>query len=262
MSLKKSDKIIAIIGVVILIVAAVGIILYSSSVDDEETPEKDKKLYDFPVLVDEAYLPLTPDNPDFVVSEKTRRVNGSYLGKVMVSSAMLKNIEVSVEYMDGRHGLFGFGIIAKNMGVDTLIVHLLDADGKEICQGTINNPDGGNITLETSIESPKINLESIKAEDLDQAKRLLDENLTMIEDEQIVYQILVEIDEKEIPLRPFAKLLEKLEKDHFELTITENCYKYSIEDIEIPDDEDDDEMGGRSLDDATFGNQLHTMSLR
>ena len=261
MSLKKSDKIIAVIGVVILVIAAVGIILYTSTVDEEEPTKKDKKLYDFPVLVDEIKLPLTPDNPDFVVSEGGKLSNGSYLGKVVVSSAMLKNIEVFVEYEDNRYGLFGFGRIAKNMGVDTLIVHLLDENGEEICQGTINEPGVGNITLETSSMESPINFGSIKAEDLDQAKYLLDKNLTMIEDEQIVYQIHVEIEEKENLLRPLMCLLEKLTKDSFKLTVTENSYKYSIEDIEIPDDEED-EMGGRSLDDSIYSQQLNTMSFK
>ena len=38
MALKKSDKIIAIIGVIILIVAAVGIFLYADLEEDETKP--------------------------------------------------------------------------------------------------------------------------------------------------------------------------------------------------------------------------------
>ena len=47
MTLKKSDKIIAIIGVIILIIAGIGIFLYIDTGDDNGTPEDDEDDFDF-----------------------------------------------------------------------------------------------------------------------------------------------------------------------------------------------------------------------
>ena len=84
MALKKSDKIIAIVGVIILIVAAVGIFLYAD-LEEEETPKDDEgEMKIFEIHYDEVLMPAVPDNQDYSIKAKLLR-KGSYKGVVEIN---------------------------------------------------------------------------------------------------------------------------------------------------------------------------------
>jgi hypothetical protein len=263
MNLKKSDKIIAVIGVIILIVAAVGIIIYYEGEDKEdEVKEPEKELFDYRVVYDELSSQVTPDNTNFVASEKIlKRIfgDGSYMGNIEVAADTLKKLEVVVEYTDNNRGPFNLGRIGLRLfGSDTLYVNLLDADGNEIAKGNIAG--SGNVTLETSEMSP-INIGIITAENEQDARDMLEENLSEMGDSDgmtMTYQIKVSLDEKELVfLRPIAWLLEQLRKDTFDMTVTQYYYDYSVEKIGDNDYDDNGEMSQMSQNGAESYNTMN-----
>ena len=74
MNLKKSDKIIAVVGVLILIVAAVGIIIYAPDNDEADDINGGKvEYYDFPVDVETLPKPL--------LDEKEEQINDKLFGE-------------------------------------------------------------------------------------------------------------------------------------------------------------------------------------
>jgi len=245
MNLKKSDKIIAVIGVVILIVAAIGIIMFApdngddNDNDDVKTPEK---YYDFDVKCN----PLDHSDNSVTLDLKDKLGRKDFeLADIIVPSnyaSTLKNVDIYIQFTDKNSGLFGFGKLLTGLfGTDTLDVTLLDSDGTEIATGKLGANDD-NITLSTKV-IPSLSIGTIRAKTYTEAKEKLQDNLsddTM--SSSMTYQLQYQLDEKERPLlRPIMWLREKLfGKDTFTYTVTYNYYQYSIEDIT--------EMGGNNDD--------------
>lgn len=262
MSLKKSDKIIAVIGVVILIVAAVGIILYTQEADEiEEYFEPVVEYYDFPVSVETENGQITGE----IVIEGSRllRDNSEIITYDVSYSAAptLRNIEVFVEFKDKNTGLFGLGLL-KIFGRDKLTVVLLDEEGNEIDSDEIKGD--GNLSLSTTVND-ELHFEPFRAKSIYYAEEMLQENLTKEQKEPISYQIKATLQEKELRLRPFARLLEKFGRDTFDYTITCYYYSYSIQDIDYKpsgnEDNGSNEMVEQSLsvqDQATYNHFLIT----
>jgi len=247
MNLKKSDKIIAIMGVIILIVAAVGIILLAPGNNkNEEVSEPKVEYSEYDVSRDIKSVstePTTVDVKDKIIGNDVQSIE--YVVPTTAAPTLM-NVDVFIEFTDKNSGLFGFGKLLTGLfGTDTLYVSLLDADGTEIASGQLGK-NAENVTLSTTSNAP-LNIGTIRAKSPSDAREMLDEEVRnqTAGSTSISYQIQYQLDEKETILRPFMWLREKIfGRDTFTYTVTCNYYDYSIKDINTEGSNDDNgEMG-------------------
>jgi hypothetical protein len=236
MNLKKSDKIIAIVGVVILIVAAVGIIIYAPDTDEVDDVNGDEAVYhDFSVDVEPLSQPVL-DKPQEPIKDKLFG-NDSVEFPISIPSRATKDIEIFVQFSDRNSGLFGFGRLLTAIGADTLEVTILDNGGNVI--ETLELKGNNNLSYTIDIYNV-LDVSYFRAESKEDAEFMLEENLSDLDNGKLDYTIRVQLDEKETILRPLAWLREKLGKDMFDLTVTYNYESYSIDDSDIDYEGDDD----------------------
>jgi hypothetical protein len=222
MTLKKSDKIIAIIGVIILIVAAIGIYLYAGVEEDEEIIIEEEKMF-FDIEFDETSMPIMPDNQDYSVKARS-----SYEGIFEISQQNLKSIDVFVEYSDNKVGFFPrLGLIGI-IGADTITITIYDSQDNEIGREKIKG--SGNTTIPVKSQGSMISLEPIEAEDMLEAQTFLEERYI---DYSETYTIHISL-----KTGLWGKIRELLGKDTFDLEITYSYYNYHLME-KIPGDESD-----------------------
>ena len=140
MILKKSDKMIAIIGIVILIVAAISIIYYVYEEDEGETREQKKKTFEVKWIRDEGNMEIPGDtgrqsytNPFTVTASRLK------------SNSVLTHVYVRIDWTDD----FTKGKIL-NKGEDTLTANIA-LTGRE--PQTHKSTGSGNETLTFNIYS-------------------------------------------------------------------------------------------------------------
>jgi len=229
MTLKKNDKIIAIVGVLILIVAAIGIFYYvdmDNKVDDEEPEEKENEFIVACSTVEDRPTVPDPDPSGAIVRDKLIGAE-IYEGTISVSKEHLCEIEIFVSYEDNLYGLLG-GKILPQSGADTLTIQVLDENDKEIKTVSLVGMD--NTSIKISGLSKMITPESIKAETFEEANELLQERYYGDEPVQANYKVVVSVSNGESILRPIAWLREKLFlKDTFDMSVTYDFYEYTIE---------------------------------
>ncbi len=246
MNLKKSDKIIAVVGVVILVVAAIGIIFYSLQEDENDIVIETEEPKEYTVKAMELSERITPDNQDYVVRNK---IFGEqpYIGSFDVSTDRgqdLSRVEAYVEYEDSKMGL-----LLKSLRADTITIKLLDENDEEMESADITG--SGNKTLSRVFNGQK-SIGPIMALDMMEAREKLEENYSEATTES--YTIKITINHGESVLRPLVWLSEKLGKDTFTLEITEYYYIYDLMEPEEDDDdgfEDDGEMSELTSDYST-----------
>jgi len=227
MNLKKSDKIIAIVAVIILIVAAIGVILYVPSEDEVKPTVEEKETYIYDVECRVLNTTATPDKTQFIVKDKLDN-SGNYVGNVEIPKKNLKSVEFKFSYTDKNRGLFGFGFLGKKIfGTDTLKINIKDSEKNKVGGGQIKGSGNAKITTE---ENGAMHFDSIEAESEREAEQQLKENLTMYDSEMETYTIAVSLDIKEgFFLKFFGWLREKLfGNDQFKLTITYYYYDYYL----------------------------------
>ncbi len=226
MTLKKSDKIIAIFGVIILIVAAVGIYLYAGVEEDEKIIMEEEKMY-FDIEFDETSMPIMPDNQDYSIKAKLLG-SGSYEGVFEISQENLKSVDVFVEYSDNKVGFFPrLGLIGR-IGADTITITVYDSQENEVGREKIKG--SGNASISVKSEGSMISLEPIESEDILDAQFQLEERYI---DYSETYTIHISL-----KTGLWGKLRELLGKDKFDLEISYSYYQYHL--IEkIPGDESD-----------------------
>jgi hypothetical protein len=226
MNLKKSDKMIAIAGVVILIIAAIGIIMYASNEPEDEVPTKTEKQYPFTVnwvIKEEEEL---SSNSMKIKEPLLKRLSGdgSKEQTVEISSFNLKSIKFFIEYTD----TIMKGKILKFLsfiGPDTITMTVFDEYDNKIDSKNIIG--SGNATIMYQDNQP-ITIGIIQAKDEADAWQKLDENLSM-DNMMETYKIKVTIDQKETLLfRPLARLAELLIQDTFNLKVTCEYYVYDL----------------------------------
>lgn len=233
MSLKKSDKIIAVLGVIILIVAGFGIFIYASSDEDngDTIPTSDEK-EDYTVYYKESAPPTeaTPDNTDYSIKFKFIGQK-DYTGNVVINQKNLKSITIKVEYVDNVKG-FLFGKILPTIGADTLTVKILDSDGNKLDQGSIKGDKKKNVTFTYDVNS-LISLDEIEADDINEAYEIL-------EDRYVDYEKTYTI-KASLKTGLLGKIRERLGKDTFGIKVTYTYYEYSLEEPDgNPPNEPDD----------------------
>lgn len=220
MNLKKSDKMIAIAAVVVLVIAAIGIVFYTETGDGGKKLELGKeKYYTYDVIYNIRESSATPDNTEYVVKDKMLGADIVYNGTIEISNRHVKKVTFKVDYKDNHRGL-----LLKNLGADTLTVTI---SGSNMGEQTETISGEGNVTL-FSNEKSALKLVSIEAKDDFEARAKLGENLSL-DSMMETYTITVSVKNGErLIFRPINWLLEKLGKDSFTVDITYEYYEYSL----------------------------------
>lgn len=233
MTLKKSDKLIAVIGVIILIVAAIGIVLYAGNDNEKGAPIIDilKPIKTYEVNYTEVTLPIDPDNTDYSIKPKLIK-QGIYEGNIVLEEQNLKSINIMIEYHDNFCG-FIFNKILRPIGADTLTITVYE-DGEEIAKEKIKG-DG-------IVELPSISIGSIIPVLTVDAKDM-DEAITKLEEQYIDYNISYNI---QITLKTglWKMFRELLGKDNFDLKVNYTQFVYDIIDPEDDDSDNNPPTGG------------------
>ena len=222
MNLKKSDKMIAGIAVLVLIIAAVGIVLYSEDKDDVNIDDGSGKMKSYPVEYDLPMGSATPDNENYKMTDKK-----AYTGIVDIGMQNVKSITFYFEYSDSFKGLFGFGFL--NMGKDTITIKVMDMDDNEIGSETIKG--SGNATIMIDGITDMISTSPIEAKSDVEAEELLEERY---EDNPTNVTYKVKVTVKYGELRILKKIRERMKGDSFTMEVNYDYYDY---DIGTPDDE-------------------------
>jgi len=221
MNLKKSDKLIAIVGVVILIVAAIGIVLYTSTKDEDVPPEEKVEVF---------YVTWTEGTGEMSIIE-------GYVGKSEVYSepftitgvpagSILTGVDVQIVWEDDNTHM---GILSK--GIDTLTAEIGLAGGEAQTDVT---PGSGNNTLFFTINDKPYG-ETIDAEDFSEADQIVYDMTQGKNDASFDVTITVKTGEK--LRRPLQYLKDK--GNDFELKVTYTYYTPTIEQEESGEGNDD-----------------------
>lgn len=231
MSLKKSDKIIAIIGVIILIIAGIGIVLYSSSDEENGTPNyknEDKMMYDISFQIS-GPMEAIPDNTAYSIKPKLlNRGIKSYVGEVVISQKNLQSVNFYLKYNDNVKGVLA-GKLLKAIGADTLTVNIKDSEGNVI----ISKSGKGSLMVNETLEyASMISLEPIEAKDMTAAKSELEKRYI---DHEESFKITVSL-----KTGLWGRIRELLNKDTFKLEISYMYYEYELE----HEDEENDNPDG------------------
>ena len=213
MNLKKSDKIIAIVAVIILIIAAIGVILYTDKEPEIELPIEEMFLYNVKVETNPGSLVL--DNTDYTMTNKK-----PYSGTFEVISDNLESIDIYVEYKDNDRGFF------KESRKNTITVTVYDKTETEV--SSIKIIGIGNETLNIPGSNP-LDINQIIAKDINDAREKLAENLSNTGSTQ---KYTIEVSVKYGEIRWLRKILEKLSGDSFKIEIIANNYDYQLEEVE------------------------------
>ncbi len=232
MNLKKSDKMIAIVGVVILIIAAVGIVLYTAS----EEPDEDEG------PTEEAFMVTWSEySGQLACIEGYAGKSASYTDPIAVSvpsGSVLTSISVQIVWDDDNTYR---GILSK--GEDTLTAEIAPSGGE---YQTYQDTGSGNETLYfTAYDRPYD--ETLDAEDYEEAQQLVYDMVQGKNDAS--YDVLVTVNTGEKLRRPLQYLKDK--GNAFNLFVSYTYYSPTIEQemSEDMDDEnnDDDDMQETSL---------------
>jgi len=213
-NLRKSDKMIAIVGVIILIVAGVGIALYTSAPETDSTVASEEMLY-YPVFTAE-YGEMTINEYAGKTYSDTISIDG------LPSGCVLTNVDFQITWQDDKT----VGLILKR-GYDTLTADISYMDETKTHAST----ESGNETLSFSINSVP-SVDYIEAEDEVEAAELLYQMVSGKSEATFDISVIVKTGEK--LRRPLKYLGDK--GNGFEIKITYNYYRVDLEAEENDDD--------------------------
>lgn len=240
MNLKKNDKIIAVVGVIILIVAAIGIIIYTPE-DGEEPiePTEDKKTL-FNVTVNERTI--GPEEKTFsfggfslFLKSKSTVTEEELL---MVAKDNLKSVKFNITYTDNKVGGL-LGLLFKGMiGNDKLDVTIIDPDETEVVADTISG--SGTVIIEFDGINPMIDTSQIEADSRSEAMEELEQRYESRWKDQ-PFQMTASHKVAET-FRLLLRLRERIDTDSFDVGINYSYYDYDLEDsgIKVNGDNDDE----------------------
>jgi hypothetical protein len=242
MNLKKTDKIIAGVAVLVLIVAAIGIIFYTTYEGDDVDDEIDETEIYFEVICEEKTVPnaesmsctLSVDKGLIIkkaLIPKTKSFEGLECVSIHVDN--LKSVEFKITYTDANHGGL-LGKVLKSQGYDSLNVKIIDPAGTEHDGEAIVGTGNGNITITIDNINSKINVYEIKADSYDEAETELEKQ------------------------RLLLKLLTERNAESFDVEVTYTYYKYHVEEVEDDNDNDEDK---ETVITQSYGGQYRTSSL-
>jgi hypothetical protein len=209
-ALKKNDKLIIIIGVVILAVAVAAIALYQEPLTDDDNgiiPNINDKVYEIDWMVQDATLEAISD---FASKSDV------YETMVSVPHGNLKSVSFNLTWMDDKTFFLG------RMGLDTIGLEITSPDGEIIAesQKSARGTKDGNIEIifDNIVPMPS---DTVEADSQMDAEDMLDESPyydDMWEDEEFTIRVSVAVGEILGNIRPRDK------GNSFDLEITYDYY--------------------------------------
>ncbi len=260
MNLKKNDKIIAVVGVIILIVAAIGIIIYTPQDDKDqiEPPKEEKTLFN--VLYDEVTVTSETITKTFgggLLLKSASQISDDEL--FTITRENVKSVEFNITYKDNKVGGL-FGLLFKGMiGNDKLDVKIMDPDGTEKAAPKISG--SGNVMVEFIGINQMIDTSPIEAESESEAIEELESRyVSSWKDQSFAMTATHKVSET---LRPLLRLRERLDKDSFDIDITYTYYDYDVENVDtIEYDNENDEMNEQNSNSEHKWSGIKSMSGR
>jgi len=166
MTLRKSDKIIAIVGIIILIIAGIGIFVYMDTEDDNGDQNGDTDKMKYYQVESKMTFSSLPDKSESKI--KIKLLGGAdFSFKHEIIDENVINISVTVRYTDENPGLLG-----RFLGQDTLTINVVDSDGNKVGSGT----QTGSGKIEFDIDGPAMEIQGpIEAESYEEANQILKE---------------------------------------------------------------------------------------
>ena len=207
-SLKKNDKIVIIVAVVILVFAGVGVAMYQSPqpVSNFSSIITSEKNYE---------VIWTLHNGTLNTISEFAGKKSPYQGTVMISDENVKSITFNLSWTDDRMTFM------KRMGLDSLTLEITTPDGVTFMETKKSAPITGDGTITYTVATGIIPPVSLKATDEKTAQAKLKEkpyNDASWTDKDISINVSVQIGE----LRIIKKLRDK--GNDFELKITYQYY--------------------------------------
>jgi len=221
MPLKKVDKIIAVIGVIILIIAGIGIYLYTAQ---EETKKvvPPPEINSYEIIVNEVNQSVEPDNTDYSIKAGLFR-SGTYDGTLQISGYNIKSVEFYVSFADNKVGIINLLGLLKSIGADSFTFLVMDDQENEIDSIYIKGFGNGTIPINIGTKIPD---EIIEAKDPAEARAILEEKYVKSD---LTYYLSAQL-----KTALWGKIRELLGSDYFTLQISYTYYTYDILEIGNP----------------------------
>ena len=239
MNLQKNDKIILVVGVVILIAAAGAIAIYTtqSNGDEDNHMDQSDQIMTYEVecnlvtkeLDGKTYTLNLPTFFSLLNKGKSVSDNNCFT----INQDNIESIEINVSYTDSKMGLPILGFFGKGalgIGKDILTVTIIAPDDQEFKKTIAGN---GKATILIEGKARPLFLSSIKAKSLEEAKMKLEENYSTEwnewNGETFGLKGSLKIAER---LHLLNRLFERLSKDIFKIDIKYHYYEYVLNEIE------------------------------
>ena len=223
--MKKSDQVIIAVGVVVIIIAAVGILLWKPAPSENAKPEEAMK--NFKVEWTEKTATISPDNTNFYARDRIIGADEPYKGNVSIPADNLKSVTFTLTWKDDHT----FGLLRKK-GEDTLTLEIIPPEGSMVSDQSIGN---GTILETFDNINLKPYVDSIKANDSDEAKQILEKEYYSSKWKDEPFQIHVNVSVGEKFFKPIRRMLDK--GNNFTLEITYTYYEPTITEEEQPQEE-------------------------
>jgi len=208
-SLKKNDKIIVIVAVVILVIAGVGVAMYQSPKTKDNLPSTLTSEKTFDVI-------WTQRNGTMNTISEFAGKKSQYQTTIQIPVGNLKSITFNLSWTDDRMTFM------KRMGLDSLTLEVTTPDGRTFTETNTSAPITGEGTITKTVSTGIIPpVSSIKADDEKNAQIRLKEKPYSDDswtDKDISINVSVQIGE----LRILKKLRDK--GNNFDLKITYQYY--------------------------------------
>ena len=214
MNLKRSDKIIAIAGVIIIIIAAVGIFAYYSMPEEEKDEEPKVKTFD---------IMWTKEQGD---DRQMECYAGKTYSETITIDAPSRSVLTSVEFKLSWEDDNTYGLIPKGLDTLTAEISLMGGESKED-----SSTGSGNFTFLFSVNDiPAI--DSVEAEDIFEAENTIGD--TFSDKDKASFNIDVTVVTGEKLRRPLKYLRDK--GNDFDIKISYTYYRYNVEEPEEDQD--------------------------
>ncbi len=224
MNLKKSDKIIAIVGVLVLIVAAVGIVLFTSGEDTDDNNGDDVTQDTYMVYWERVDCP----------GETVTATAGSepYLGSISVNAptgSVLTDVYVTISWEDDNI----WGLISKK-GHDTLTAKITPSG--QACYEMEPSVGSGNETVPFDINDKPESLE-VEAKDSIEALSMVEGQYISKNSAMFDVEVTVTTGEGFKLLMPIRSLLNNIKDkgNDFDITVSYAYYQPYVEEAENDD---------------------------
>ena len=231
MNLKKSDKMIAVIGVVILVIAAIGVILYVPENGEAPQSSGNGEEMSYNIIVTPHESKEMTSTYQLQLARTFGKLDYKTTGKkdlFTLDKDNVENIEITVKYTDSQNSLpilsFLSNLLGKSkFGMDELTISIFDPDENKYSLTLSGGKKNVSIPVSKMIE-----METVKGKTEEEAKMEL-ANMTAENSKWNgqIFQIngQLTINGK---LGLLARLRERFGTDSFTVTIKYNYYEYKV----------------------------------